>query len=1226
MSDRWRSDVSNEELFPDITFREHVLTKDMWAGSKEPADFVEYIVGNDGRIKMANVTYSPAMYKCLDEAIVNALDHVIRMHGYKGDRSDDQVTRIDINFGHDGMITVRNNGMGVPTDWHTKAKMYIPQLIFGNLLKGMNVKKDDNSITGGTNGVGIKLANIFSTKFAFQTIYKNTFYSQKWTDNMKNCDDPIISKTTKPQYTQIEFMPDYEGLFQTQFNAAVYKNLKGLFKYRAYMAAAYAGWVSEGQCAVTFNGKEAPVKNIYDIAALSVNGQIFSAVIGNDTKFPWHVCVGIHKNSVSNKKHILQMSNVNSVNVTGGKHIEYIADQIINGVKENITKILKDVNINFQPSYVYNNIFIFINAQIPGVNWGGQRKDEAGYNASKLKAYKIPKNFIDNITSAIQTPILETIHQKMPVIGAPERKTPAKKRPNIEKFEDAENAGKWPHSRKCSLLIPEGDSAAGMCRKGITHVPRGYKKPVLGFEYYGMLTTRGVIMNVRKATNIVDIGGVEVKRLNKKLTENKFFNNLIDAVGLNVNHSYDPNSPTYNKEIKELRYGCIIGCVDQDLDGGFIFSLIINMFDLYWPHLLASGFIKRFITPVRRAYPKNGGKILEFYSDFEYDDWAANNDESKYKVKYIKGLGTNSDRDTKHMFENFKDNLFVYIPDKDTPNAYNILFSKDAEKRRELLKMPQKEITKELIAMQRQTHEIKATDHAIYEVEPFKRDNLRRKLWCAIDGLNESGRKILSGSLKAFRRSNEPLKVYELGAKIAVSEKYHHGPDPLNEAIFGKGFICVGGVQLPFLIPHGNFGTRAEGGADHASPRYPGVNLNKRLVNLLYPPADMNILPYEYSEGVMIEPRYFVPIIPMAILESVHCPADGWKIKVWARNVFIVIRNVKYLIRKYDKENGIDKLGITELPPEYRGFKGKFRQIRGNLHSFGIYTFDKNTRKVSISELPLRVWHVDYEKSINKRRATWMAPNGAVVNIFADPPRNKSNDENIDIVIYLENPNNGYDPIDIIESYADEGLTDGFEEYFALHNHMDDHLNMMAADGHSVIEFENYKEILRYWFPYRKDLYIERINREIILAELNVKFLENLTRYVAEYKQLGIMAVDEDIAVKILVKRGYQKFNKSLLENPGITPTSELRDKILDGSYDYLLLTTDRDKLNRAIENRAKKLETWRCKLEELRRIAGMGQFPGAELWLQELAELEKVIIEGQKTDWLYDDADKYNY
>jgi len=79
-------------------------------------------------------------------------------------------------------IKVWNNGKGIPVTIHKEHNIYVPELIFGNLLTSSNYNDDQQKVTGGRNGFGAKLTNIFSTKFIVETgdskhskIYKQVF-------------------------------------------------------------------------------------------------------------------------------------------------------------------------------------------------------------------------------------------------------------------------------------------------------------------------------------------------------------------------------------------------------------------------------------------------------------------------------------------------------------------------------------------------------------------------------------------------------------------------------------------------------------------------------------------------------------------------------------------------------------------------------------------------------------------------------------------------------------------------------------------------------------------------------------------------------------------------------------------------------------------------------------------------------------------------------------------
>ena len=92
-------------------------------------------------------------------------------------------------------ISVWNNGKGIPVKIHQEHKCYVPEMIFGQLLTSSNYDDDQKKVTGGRNGFGAKLANIFSTRFIVETADSENkqYYRQEFHDNMSRKDNPVIT-------------------------------------------------------------------------------------------------------------------------------------------------------------------------------------------------------------------------------------------------------------------------------------------------------------------------------------------------------------------------------------------------------------------------------------------------------------------------------------------------------------------------------------------------------------------------------------------------------------------------------------------------------------------------------------------------------------------------------------------------------------------------------------------------------------------------------------------------------------------------------------------------------------------------------------------------------------------------------------------------------------------------------------------------------------------------
>ena len=120
------------------------------------------------------VTFVPGLYKIFDEILVNAADNKQR-----DPKMDSLKVVIDVE---ENRISVQNNGDGVPVEIHQEEKVYVPELIFGHLLTSSNYDDTVKKTTGGRNGYGAKLTNIFSTEFVIETADGKRLkkYKQVW--------------------------------------------------------------------------------------------------------------------------------------------------------------------------------------------------------------------------------------------------------------------------------------------------------------------------------------------------------------------------------------------------------------------------------------------------------------------------------------------------------------------------------------------------------------------------------------------------------------------------------------------------------------------------------------------------------------------------------------------------------------------------------------------------------------------------------------------------------------------------------------------------------------------------------------------------------------------------------------------------------------------------------------------------------------------------------------
>lgn len=159
-----------------------------------------------------------------------------------------------------------------------------------------------------------------------------------------------------------------------------------------------------------------------------------------------------------------------------------------------------------------------------------------------------------------------------------------------------------------------------------------------------------------------------------------------------------------------------------------------------------------------------------------------------------------------------------------------------------------------------------------------------------------SHRKILYTCFKQNIRKE--VKVGQLGGLTTESTAYHYGEITLHKSIIRMAQDFVGSNNVPLLEPCGQFGTRHKGGDDSASPRYIFTKLSS-ITDLIFPEVDLPILTYDVEDGKQVEPIYFLPIIPMLLVNGTRGIGTGWSTSVPNYNPLDIsdylIRKIKYV-------------------------------------------------------------------------------------------------------------------------------------------------------------------------------------------------------------------------------------------------------------------------------------------------------------------------------------------
>jgi len=1016
------------------TDKEHILDNpDTYIGSIENVNGPMYVY-EDGHIVNKTIDYNPGLFKLFDEGIVNCRDHVVRMLQKKEqDDTTQLVNMIDIQI-KDNMITLMNNGNGIDIEKHPTYDIWIPELIFGHLRTSTNYNKDEEKITGGKNGFGFKLVLIWSTYGMIETIdsTRKLKYTQEFETNLDVVHKPSITKCSKKPYTLVKFKPDYKRLGLNELS----KDMISLFQRRVYDIAG----ITTKDVKVKLNGEALDVKNFNHYVDLYNDCEKISEKYD---RWSYSVCLS---------EEFKQVSFVNGIFTSkGGKHVDYIIQQII---KKMIAYIEKKKKVEVKPSIIKEQLHIFLNCTIVNPSFDSQTKDYLNTPPSKFgSSCVVSDKFIEKLAKqGIMENSCELSHIKEKNNS---KKTDGNKNKTIRgipKLVDANYAG-TKDSKLCTLILCEGDSAKAGILSGLTPSDR---------NIIGVYPMKGKLLNVRGETT-------------KKINENKEIIEIKKIMGLESNKTY--------KNTDELRYNKILFMTDQDLDGSHIKGLCINLFECLWPSLLnIEGFLGFMNTPILKA--TKSGKMIHFYNEQEYELWKSEHQDAKgWSIKYYKGLGTSTGKEFKEYFKD-KKTMDIHLGDKDNETIDMVFNKKKSDFRKEWLSNYERNNVLD-------TRDTKITlgDFIHREMIHFSKYDCDRSIPNMMDGLKVSQRKILYSAFK--KNLVHEIKVAQFSGYVSEHSGYHHGENSLNGAIVNMAQNFVGSNNINILMPNGQFGTRLQGGKDSASERYIFTNLNK-ITRMIFKNEDDAILTYLKDDGTFVEPIYYLPILPMILVNGTKGIGTGFSTDI---PCFHPVQLIDYIQHKL-----VDKTYTRDFVPFYQGFQGVIEKDGDRRFiTKGNYTIDKQV--ITITELPIGVWNEDYILHLEK-----------CMDILKDY-KDQSTDKNVYFKLTLKKP---MEESDIIKTFK-------LSTTLSINN-----MNLFDHND-KLKHYNEVYEICDDFIGVRLDYYEKRRLHLIQILKEEMEVLKNKCNYINELLNdtLDLRKKTNHDICDILEKKKYTKINDS---------------------------------------------------------------------------------------------------
>ncbi|KAL4729566.1 DNA topoisomerase 2 [Fusarium chlamydosporum] len=1121
------------EMYTKLSQLEHILKRpDTYIGSVERTEQQLWVLNKETQLmEYKNVSFVPGLYKIFDEILVNAADNKQR---------DGSMTYMKINIDREaGVISVENNGKGIPIVIHDKEKIYIPELIFGHLLAGSNFDDDEKKTVGGRNGYGAKLCNVFSTEFNLecQDSASGKRYKQTWTNNMNTMHKAKITASKTADFTRITFKPDFKRFGMED---GIDDDLESLMFRRVYdMVGTIRG------IKVYLNGEQIKIKDFKaycDLYAKSIakersaeegGAPTCTVEMDKDKSHPrWEVGFAVSDGTFQ------QVSFVNSIATTsGGTHVNYIADQVTKSLLNTLNKKRKGHSL--KQNHLRNHIFIFVNCYIDNPAFSSQTKEQMTTKPSQFGSKCVlGDEFLKKVakSDAIQN-ILDFAEKKADKMMA---KSDGNKRSRVNnaKLVEANFAGTR-RGHECTLILTEGDSAKGLAVSG---------RAILDPDRIGVFPLRGKLLNVRDASS-------------DQIAKNAEIQNIKQFLGL--------KHKTVYTDTKNLRYGHLMIMADQDHDGSHIKGLLINFLEVQYPSLLKiPDFFREFITPIVKVWqgpnPKKPQKLKSFFTQPEYEEWKEDhkNELTRWHSKYFKGLGTSSNEDAQVYFTNLDDHLKEFeVMKPEESNLLELAFSKKkADARKEWLGsfVPG-------TFLDHSTKSITYSDFINRELILFSMADNMRSIPSVLDGFKPGQRKVIYACFK--RNLTKDKKVVELAGYVSEQTAYHHGEQSLQQTIIGLAQNFVGSNNINCLEPSGNFGSRLAGGSDAASPRYTFTRLSPFARKIFHPMDEPNLL-HHYEDGKKIEPMVYAPILPMVLVNGADGIGTGWSTSIPNYHPADIVQNLKRRMGRLD-ENDSEEKPFETMMPWFRGWKGSPEAAGPDRYKFnGIaYPNEQKDNEIVITELPIRVWTDDFKARLEK-----------IISGEGGPSWIKDYKEfNDHSTVHFE--------IAVDEKHMGKVMEEGVLERFKLTKQVATS-NLVAFDTSGRIrKYEKVEDILEEFYQYRLDMYTDRKKHWLGVYHADLRKLQNQARFIKEIidNKLVVGKKKKAMLVQELRDRDYEAFpprgdkKKTADEEDDEDDNQDVEGDLEGGArdYDYLLsmpiwsLTAERlEKLKQAIEKK----------------------------------------------------------
>lgn len=623
--------------FQALSGRDQILKRpQMWIGSMDTLTREMFII-NEDNIERKEIGFIPAFKKIIDEILDNSLDVLIETKNATGN--------IKVKITEES-VYIEDDGPGIPVIKHKLseeekkslpaeeaekiANSYIPEIAWTRLFSGTNFNDSDDKHTIGAHGLGSKCTSIFSTKFVGKTDDGKKSCVVKSLNNLEVTSCKTSNSSGKTG-TTVEFYPDLPRFKMKKIDQVYFDLL-----YQRLLCLS----ITFPNIKFTFNGKHISVNDKKFLKMFSENIETFVFDKGFIGVFP------------NESDEFSFFTYVNGIHLNrGGNHIDYIAQQLVAPIRAKLERKYKTI----KPADIKNKLSVVcFFRDFANPKFDSQTKETLTNSPSEISNYLSDSiNFEDAAkkilkNESIINPIVDTFKIKEELKSRQELRAAKKIKIKSDKYLSSTGDKKY-------LLLVEGLSA----RAGLSGA-LGRN----GFAYYA---GRGVPLNAYDATT-------------QKVTANEELKDIVNILELDL-FSKDSD--------KTISFDKIVIATDADIDGDFITSQYIGWFVKFAPNLFNEGKIAKLRTPLVILKDNKNKPVKYFYSLNEFKEFETSNNLSKYKIEYLKGLGS-WDKDA--FIKLFDENGFEYylqdlqLDELGKQYVNDWLSGKEADKRKQYLR------------------------------------------------------------------------------------------------------------------------------------------------------------------------------------------------------------------------------------------------------------------------------------------------------------------------------------------------------------------------------------------------------------------------------------------------------------------------------------------------------------------------------------------------------------